>query len=122
MAYTTRTATTLSHLDAYEVDGATGTVPATGSGNGIQFLNNGRILAVVVNANASASIVTQVIGKTIAGVTPTAPTTSVALTSGISILGPYPPGTWNDSSGYMKLDFSVATSVKVVLVEVPTVS
>jgi hypothetical protein len=120
MAYTTRTATTLSHLDAFEYDAASGTAPGTGSGNGIQFINNGRIIAIVSNTNGSGLTVTMVIGKTINGVTPTAPTCTVAATTGVSVLGPFPPGTWNDSSGYMKLDFSATTGAKCVLVECPT--
>jgi len=122
VSYTLRTATTLNPNNPAEVDALTGTVPGTGSGNGISFLNNGRIIAVIVNTNGTALTVTQVIGKTIAGVTPTAPTTEVALTSGISVLGPYPPGTWNDADGLMKLDFSATTGAKVILLEVPTVS
>ena len=122
MAYTTRTATTLSPTNPTEVDALSGSVPGTGSGNGIQWLNNGRQVAVVINTAGSALTVTQVVGKTVAGVTPTAPTTEVALTSGISVLGPYPPGQWNDADGYMKLDFSATTNAKVVLLELPTVS
>jgi hypothetical protein len=121
MPYTLRTPVQASNLDAVEVDTAPGTIPATGSGNGISFVNNGRIVAVVTNTGGAPITVTEVISKTLAGVTPTAPTKSVAATTGVSVLGPYPPSQYNDASGLMKLDFS-ATTGKCVLVEVPQVA
>lgn len=122
MAYTVRTATTLNPNNPAEVDALSGTVPGTGDGNGISFLNNGRIIAVITNTNGTALTVTMKISQSLAGVTPVAPTTSVALTSGVSVLGPFPPGTWNDADGYMKLDFGATSGAKVILLEVPTVS
>lgn len=118
MARSLRTALVASYLDAVEIDAAVGTIPGTGAGNGIEWVNNGRQVAVVLNTAGTALTVTEVVTPTLAGAAVTNPSKTVALTTGISILGPYPPGTFNDpASGKMALDFS-ATTGKVVLVEV----
>ncbi|WP_433067441.1 hypothetical protein [Dactylosporangium sp. CS-033363] len=122
MARSTRTALQASWLDAVEIDAASGSVPGTGAGNGIDWVNSGREVAIVVNTSGAPITVTEVIGTTVAGAVPAAPTKSVAATTGISVLGPYPPGQYNDANGKMALDFSASASVKVVLVDVPRVA
>jgi hypothetical protein len=121
MARTLKVPVRANSLAGLDLDAGGFAPPGTGANNGITFVNNGRVVAVVRNVNAAACVVTKVIGKTAAdGAAVTSPTESVGANTGLRVLGPFAPGSYNDSTGQMSLDFGTVTAT-VQLVEIPRV-
>ncbi len=80
-----------------------------------KFANNGSTHVHIINGNGSSLTVTIVFpaGAAVDGTSPTNKTITIA--SGKSyVAGPFPTGIYNDSDGYVTLNFSLTSSVKVL--------
>ena len=91
--------------------------PATGTGNGFSFSNNGRRFLRIKNAGGSACVATLIVGATVDGQAVTSRSYTVAATTGDQFIGPFPPGDYNDGSGLVKVDFDNVTTVTCGLFE-----
>jgi hypothetical protein len=113
MAFTTITPTTLTKVPTSSGTAAvTNTAPqnvTAGSGNGVKFLNDGKVFVVVVNKGAAGSI-TFITGATVQGlaVNDIGPTTLPAsgTNDGVSVMGPFDPALYNDSSGFCSIELT----------------
>ncbi len=76
------------------------------TGNELVFVNNGGGVSLTVTENYGT-------GGTIDG--QTLPNKTKVIAAGKSaLLGPYPPGLYNDANGFMNLGWSATTSIKVL--------
>jgi hypothetical protein len=83
-----------------------------------KWLNTGAEFVAVKNGGGSPITLTLTFGAgaVVDGVTPTSKTVSV--TNGHTFLvGPFPPGLYNDANGYMIVSYSAVTSVTVAVVK-----
>lgn len=85
---------------------------AAGSGGDV-FTNTGREFAEVINGSASPITVT--VPTTIDGTTVTPISVSVPATTGRRKIGPFPPGTYNNSAGQVTLNYSATATVTVAV-------
>jgi hypothetical protein len=107
----TYTVTTISHASG-NVDLVTA---ATAVSSSDKFANTGNEQVFIYNGNAGSLVVTETYGTggTIDGQTlPNKTKTITTLKS--AILGPYPPGLYNDANGFMVLAFDTTSSVKAL--------
>jgi hypothetical protein len=97
-------------------DGLEATFAAV-AGGGDQFLNSGKEFIEIVNDDASDKTLTIVSQITISGLAVSDQT--VVVTAGERRhVGPFATGTFNDSSGYVQLTYSAATSVTIAVLRV----
>lgn len=88
---------------------------AATSGNTYTFANNGQVLLQIANASGSTCAVSVVTQKTVDGLAVADLSVSVA-TAKEHIIGPFPPGIYNDSSGLVS--FTVDQSVTVMAIRI----
>lgn len=92
---------------------------AAADANGHKFRNDGKVFLEVKNASASPITVTIQTPGTIDGLAITDRTVTVAATTGDVMIGPFPPGAYNQKSGsdrdMVYVDYSAVTSVTVAL-------
>lgn len=80
---------------------------SVGSSNGYVFLNDGRTILLVTNATGNAITVSQVVTRQIDGTTPSPVDRSIpSVANRVVTLGPFDPDDYNDTNGYMAVDFS----------------
>ena len=96
--------------------GATGVAAA---GGGDSFVNDGSQLAYFFNGSGGIITITEVlgVGGQVDGITPTARTFTVPVTTGQVIVGPFPPSLYNDANGRMNFTYSGVTSLKVAILK-----
>lgn len=110
MAYTTIAVQTLT--DPVSSAGLMNTAPqnvAAGAGNGVKFANNGKTVLLVVNKGAAGSL-TCLTGATVKGLA-IADLAAITLPAsgtndGASIIGPFDPTLYNDSSGLCTVELT----------------
>lgn len=83
------------------------------------FVNNGRTLLLVKNGSGSsinATVITQIAdidGNVV-------PDKVIAIAAGAEkLIGPFPPGIYNDTTGVAEVDISVVTSITIACIQVP---
>jgi len=81
-----------------------------------QFLNDGKTVIMVKNGGGSADVVTISGQKTCSHGDAHNISKSVAMTSGHTMLGPFPKDIYNDANGYVKVNHSFTTSVTIAVV------
>ena len=64
-----------------------------------QIRNNGRVFLRIVKGGAGNAVLTFITPITVGGLAVANKTATVVATSGIMIIGPFPPALYNDSSG-----------------------
>lgn len=79
--------------------------------NGNTFANDGQCFLYVKNAAGSPITVTIATPGTVDGLAIADLTVSVPATTGERMIGPFPPGIYNQSDGTVYVDWSSATSV-----------
>lgn len=98
--------------------GTTITFAAVDAANGDQFANNGRRLLRFKNTAGSAVTVTVSIGATVDGSSAAGKTITVPATTGDVTTGVYPTYPYNQSNGFVYLDYSSGTNVTVAVIDV----
>lgn len=119
---TTLTVHTVTRAGSYFVDGAGGhdgaATSADASGN--QWANTGQEFIALSNASGGSITVTLQCRATPDGLAVTNKTVVMAA-SDFVIIGPFPPGQYNDGSGLAKVTFSSATGLSIMAFKaVPT--
>lgn len=109
---------TVSSVDRNGVDLAAGLVAAAGGGD--SFPNTGTELLVIQNTSGSIITVTMVIQSTVDAQTVTSRTFTVAATTGLKIVGPFPTTIYNDTNSRVNLTYSGVTNLKVCPVKPST--
>lgn len=87
------------------------------SGGGDSFLNTGREVAVLVNASGSPITLTLVTQDTVDGRAVADRTVSLAAGATVAV-GPFPPGIYNDTGGYVQMTYSGVTTLTVTVLQV----
>jgi hypothetical protein len=88
---------------------------AVDAANGNQFANTGNCYLWVANGSGSQLTVTVLqSGQTLDGVSTAGKTLTVAAGSE-AIMGPWPPGVYNDGSGYVTVNWSSGTSITAMV-------
>jgi hypothetical protein len=103
------TTRTLMDLDALAV--------AVDVGGSDKWINTGRELAYVSNGSGSPLVVTETLASTalVDGLAPAARTISIPA-GHHAIIGPFPPGTYNNpSDGTASLGWGATTTIKVLI-------
>lgn len=85
--------------------------PVAAAAGGDVFTNTGREFVEV--ANAAGASITVTVATTIDGTSVTPISVTVPATTGRRKIGPFPPGTYNNSAGQVALTYSAVTSVTV---------
>ena len=85
------------------------------AGGGDKFVNTGSELLYIKNGGGSTITLT-LDAQTVAGLTITGPTVSVAA-GAEKIVGPFDPRYFTDSSGFLNLSYSAVTSVTVAVIQ-----
>lgn len=120
---------TLTAVNASPGSGIQPVVFTTCSDTSLKFKNDGKIIAIFQNENASTRTITQVTHKTIQGLTIQDPTVALAGfvdgtdpavdVYGYSIVGPLSPDLYNDPTTQLaELTLSATAGVKVALIRV----
>ena len=99
--------------------GNPGTLAAAVAANNAEFLNDGRTLLAVLNA-ATAAEITLITPGTVDGIAigDRAITVPIHATR-VMLLGPFPPGVYNNSSGMVQIDLDDDTSVTWAVFRLP---
>jgi hypothetical protein len=92
------------------------TAPQAANVAGDSWLNTGREMLYIKNGSGGSINLTEVLPATavIDGIAPTPRVIAVGA-AGVFILGPFPPGTYNDVNGFMNVTYSAITSVTVLV-------
>jgi hypothetical protein len=92
-----------------------GTAPVAANAGGDSWLNTGREMFYIKNGGGGSINLTEVLPATAAidGIAPTPRVIAVAAAASY-ILGPFPPGTYNDVNGFMNFTYSGVTTVTVL--------
>ena len=101
---------TLSILTSAVSDQDLGDVAVAAGGD--QVLNDGKIILIFKNSNASDRTITFATGGTVLGLTIENPTLVISQNE-TKVHGPYPPFPWNDSNGYVQLTYSADAGLTV---------
>jgi hypothetical protein len=91
------------------------TAVAVDVGGSDKYPNTGNEMVIVNNGSGGALTVTENygVGGTIDGqVLPNK--TKIVAAGKVALLGPYPPGLYNDANGFMTLSWSATTTIKVL--------
>jgi hypothetical protein len=98
-----------------------GITPAFATPNvaGNMFLNDGKTVLEVKNGSASSINVTPNVAATVDGQAVTNPVIAVTATTGDKIIGPFPPGIYNQTDGKVYVDFSAITTVTIAVYQLP---
>lgn len=94
----------------------TGIVPTrnAAAGGGDKFLNTGTEFVAIVNGDVGSRTITIPIPATVDGKAVASRTVTIA--PGVEkIIGPFPPGYYNDASGYVNLTYDAVTSLTVAV-------
>lgn len=105
---------TLSVLTSSLADQDLGDVAVAAGGD--QVLNDGRIILIFKNSNASDRTITMVTSgtvKTAGGSIAIADVTLVISQNETKVIGPFSPDPFNDSSGYLQLTYSADAGLTV---------
>lgn len=110
------TATTITYQQVVRT-GLEETTEAADGTNGNQFANDGRMVLHVINGGGSPINVTIATPNQVDGLAISDQV--VAVTNAEErFIGPFPPGIYNDSDGYVQVTYSSATSVTVALLRI----
>lgn len=111
----TLTVTSVTRSGVLDIDS---TAVAADAGLSDKFINDGKVLFYINNGGGGSITVTLVFSPTalIDGQAPTNRTITV-VNGKRALVGPFPQSTYNDSSGYMNIQYSAVTSVKVLAFE-----
>jgi len=102
-----------------------GVTPSFGAANadGYALPGDGRTVIEVKNTNGATRTVTVDIPGTVDGLAVTDKAITIPATTGDKIIGPFPPGTYNQPSGtwqgYVLVTFSAVTDVTVAFYRMP---
>lgn len=86
---------------------------------GNMFANDGRTYLEVKNGSASPINVTLNIPVLVDGNAVTNPVIAVPATTGDKIIGPFPPGIFNQPDGKVYIDFSAVVTVTIAVLQLP---
>lgn len=78
--------------------------------------NDGRVMLHFKNTDGSAETITVQTPKTVNGLAVAELTVTIPATTGDKMVGPFPPGTFNDSSGDLKFTASNGTATTCAVV------
>ena len=78
-----------------------------------KFTNNGRMFAHVKNGSGGAIVVTIQTPGTVDGLAIADRTVSIPATTGDVMIGPFPPGQYNQSDGMVYIDYASTTSMTI---------
>ncbi len=78
------------------------------------FANSGKQFLLITNGNALSTVVTVVTQATIDGLAITDLTVTIP-TATTKLIGPFPPSTYNDASGYVTVSCSITTTVTILV-------
>lgn len=84
---------------------------------GDDFYNDGRIILLIRNTNATTRAVTVDTGNTAGGINIVNLQFNIAQNQEI-VYGPFPPRYWNDSQGKVKITYSGVTDLSVALLRI----
>jgi hypothetical protein len=117
MAYASATTLTVQEINRAGKS-VTEQMTAATATHGDKFINDGKTFCRVKNGSASPVTVTVNTNRTVDGLTVPNLTASVAATGdadGLDFLdiGPFPPGTFNQSDGYVWVTISSVTTVTI---------
>jgi hypothetical protein len=93
---------------------------AADNANGETCPNNGNLFLHVKNTGGGSCTVTVTTPGTVDGLAITDLTVVVPLTTGDRMIGPFPTGTYNDSSGNISVAYSTGTGVTAAYVQLGT--
>lgn len=98
-----------------------GTTPSysAGSADGHQFANDGKTFVQVKNTGAGACTVTIQAPTKVGGLSLTAPTVVVPITSGDKQIGPFDPTLFNQVGGLVYVDLSATSGVTLGAFRLP---
>jgi hypothetical protein len=74
--------------------------------------NDGRIFLDVRNTGVTMTVTVQTPGQ-VAGLNVAEYVATIAATTGVHLIGPFPPSAFNQSDGSVNVDFSVTTTCTV---------
>lgn len=111
------TGTTIS-VQSVDIDGMT-PVYSTSVAAGFQFVNDGRVMIHAKNASANTVYMTVTTPYSENGLALADVYVTLAATTGESMVGPLPTKLFNNSSGYVQVDFSATTSVTAAAIKLP---
>jgi hypothetical protein len=114
MPATTRTPQVISRLGLAEV------FTAADNTNGESCANNGNLFLHVKDTGGGACTVTVTTPGTVDGLAITDLTVVVPPTTGDRMIGPFPTGLYNDSSGNITVGYSTGTGVTAAYVQLGT--
>jgi hypothetical protein len=89
---------------------------ATAAGN--QFLNDGKTFFYVQNASATIITITPTVTYAAFGLTMTGPSVSFPAST-TKLVGPFPPGAYNDAMGYVSFNYSQVLTIWVAAFRIP---
>lgn len=98
--------------------GLTHTFAAVDAANGNAFVNDGKTVLYVKNGGVGSTNVTISTPGTVDGLA--IADLVVAVGNGVNkLIGPFPPGIYNQSDGNVNVDWSVGTSVTAAVIRLP---
>lgn len=86
---------------------------AASSGNSYTFANNGRVFLYVQNASGSSLTLTVATPNTVDGLA-VADLTATVATAKDHIIGPFPPGVYNDGSGLVSVTVDQSVTIMAI--------
>lgn len=86
---------------------------------GLQFVNDGRVMVHAKNASASTVYMTVTSTYSENGLALADVYVTLAADTGESMVGPFPTKLFNNSSGYVQVDFSATTDVTAAAIKLP---
>ena len=111
---------TLTVNDIVQTGLNTASVYVSAAGGGDVIPNNtGNTFLHVKNTDASSMTVTITSTATHSGLDVEDPQITVAATTGEQMIGPFPPGVYNNASGQVSISYSAVTSVTVAAFKLP---
>lgn len=84
-----------------------------------QVNNDGRTFLHFKKSGAGNAVVSLILVKTVDGVTPAAKTVQVDATTGDVMIGPFPPGIYNDSNHDLEWTVNEVTGLTVAAIRLP---
>jgi hypothetical protein len=105
--------TTLSYQQVVRT-GLETTYAAVDATNGNRFINDGRMFLHVKNGHTSPITVTIATPGTVDGLA-VADQAVVVTNAEERMIGPFPPGIYNDGSGYVQITYSLGTAMTIAL-------
>lgn len=112
----------MATLTPYNVTRA-GVVPAFAAvaSGGDQFINDGKVVAWVENAHASAArTANAAVQRTLDGETVDPKSITISAAQDRKVFGPFPPEIYNDANGYVQLTYSDSgADMTICLLRIP---